>query len=331
MSELVTIADAVRRLNEGRLVAFPTETVYGLGAPALREDAVALVYAAKGRPSNNPLIVHVADQAMAASVSSRWPDRAQSLAAAFWPGPLTIIVPRASHVPAAVTAGSPGVAVRCPDHPVALDLLRALGAPLVGPSANKSGLVSPTTAAHVLRAFEHDDVGVLDGGPCRAGIESTVVSLMDRRAVVLRRGVIGADEIARALGEQVDHAPARAGAASPSGAMSGAPEALPSPGMLERHYAPRTQASLFDADEWPEIVDDAAGPVVVLSHERSRHVDEPHRLIRMPIDAPAYAAMLYAALHEADALGATRLLIERPASQGSLWDAIRDRLSRATA
>lgn len=314
------IKQAVERLRSGSLVAFPTETVYGLGADALSESAVRRVFEVKGRPQRNPLIVHVADEAMAKSVSLDWPDRAARLAARFWPGALTIVVQRTAAVPALVTAGAQTVAVRCPDHPVALALIRAFGGPLVGPSANRSGGVSPTTAQRVREAFDERDVFVLDGGPCRTGIESTVVSVTGPAARVLRLGAVSSEEIGRTLGEAVEEAPR-----TESGA------ALESPGMLERHYAPRTRAVLFGPDEWPEVIDEAPGAAVVLTPHRSRRADPPHFVVRMPPDAPGYAARLYEALHEADAMGAALIAIERPEAPGALWDAIRDRLRRATA
>ncbi|MEO1128210.1 MAG: L-threonylcarbamoyladenylate synthase, partial [Planctomycetota bacterium] len=219
---------AVRTLRAGDVVAFPTETVYGLGADARNADAVRRVFALKGRPSNNPLIVHVADIEMARTVVRTWTPHAMELATRHWPGPLTLVLERTDGIPDVVTGGGSTVAVRCPDHPAALELLRAFGGPLVAPSANLSGTISPTTAAHVRAAFE--DVLVLDGGPCRAGIESTVVSLIDAPPRVLRPGALPPEQ----LGIGTDAAPP----------TQGGP--LPSPGMLDRHYAPRTPLHLFD-------------------------------------------------------------------------------------
>jgi L-threonylcarbamoyladenylate synthase len=318
------IAHAVERLRAGKLVAFPTETVYGLGADARSEQAVRAVFTAKGRPTNNPLIVHIADERSAQAVAGQWPAAARTLATRFWPGPLTIVVPRHPSLPALVTGGGDNVAIRCPDHPLALALLEAFDGPLVGPSANMSGMLSPTTADHVRRSLAGQDIMVLDGGPCRGGIESTVVSVAGTRPVVLRRGLITPDDISQALGTPVDDL-------APRHAAPEHDSPLPSPGMLDKHYAPRTRAVLFAPDDWPEIIDNAPGPVVVMTHERSRHAEEPHRLVRMPMDASGYAAFLYAALHEADELDMMLIAIEAPTAPGPLWDAIRDRLRRATA
>jgi L-threonylcarbamoyladenylate synthase len=321
-----------RRLREGGVVAFPTETVYGLGADALSEAAVARVYELKGRPRRNPLIVHVAGPEMARQVvaAGAWTDEAELLARRFWPGPLSIILARSPALPEIVTAGSGGVAVRCPDHPTALALLFEFGGPLVGPSANPSGRVSPTTAAHVREAFDERDVLVLDGGACAGGIESTVLSLMGGRGVparILRPGLIGAEELARALGRPVVSGP-------PAAVAEGAP--LPGPGLLPRHYAPATPASLFSGRDWPGVLGAVAGPAVVISRT-ARAVAPPHTLILMPTNAHAYAARLYAALREADALHVAAILIERVPEDGPgrgdgpVWSAIADRLNRATA
>lgn len=325
MSAAADIQAAAERLRSGGLVAFPTETVYGLGADALNADAVARVFALKGRPANNPLIVHIADEPMAHRVAGQWPAEAAALARRFWPGPLTIVVPKGSAVPSIVTAGGETVALRCPDHPVALALIRAFNGPIVGPSANRSGFVSPTTAAHVRSAFAdeiaRDELLLLDGGACRAGIESTVISVVDRPARVLRRGVVTPRMIEEALGSRVE-------AASRATLPADEPT-LPGPGMLERHYAPRAPARMFDAAEWPEVLDCAGGAAAVLTHSRARVTHPPHTLIRLPMDPEGYAASLYAALHEADSLNPAVILIERPTGEGELWEALRDRLSRA--
>lgn len=320
------IAAAAERLKAGRLVAFPTETVYGLGADALSAAAVARVFAAKGRPSNNPLIVHVDSIAMAKRVVQSWPEGAEALAKAFWPGPLTIVLPKAQNVPASVTGDGPNVAVRAPKHPVALALIGAMGGPIVGPSANKSGFVSPTTAWHVHQEFADADVMVLDGGACEVGIESTVVSLVGGPRV-LRPGAISAAEISAVLGVKVAE-----GKAKTSGLASGT---LESPGQLASHYAPRSPAILVDASKLLKALCDAEGPCVVLGPLLTS-VPRQHRVIPMPLDARAYASRVYAALREADALMPAMIAIVKPtitkgAADEALWRAVMDRLKRATA
>ena len=319
-SGLRAIDAAASRLRGGGLVAFPTETVYGLGADALREDAVERVFALKGRPRGNPLIVHVADAAMARGVVLDWPEEATAIAEALWPGPVTMVLPRAGVVPAIVAGGGPTVAVRSPDHPVAMALLEAFGGPIVGPSANRSGMVSPTLAEHVRGVWAEDEVMVLDGGPCRAGIESTVV-LMGDEPRVFRPGVVSAATLAGVLGRPVGEGPVDVGAMR-AGAT------LPSPGLLERHYAPRTRAVLAD---------DVGGAVagvehaVVLAMGWAGDAGDAE-LIRMPGSAAEYAARLYAALHEADEAGADLIVVERPAAAGAdatIWHAVLERLGRA--
>lgn len=319
------IKSAAAALREGRVVAFPTETVYGLGAHAFSAAAVARVFELKGRPSFNPLIVHVSGPEMARRVVADWPDAARALAVAFWPGPLSIVLPKRPELPESVTGGpgSTSVAVRCPDHPIALALLYELGAPLVGPSANLSGSVSPTTAQHVRASFSPADVLTLDGGPCAAGIESTVISLAGSVPRLLRPGIISAEELSRVLGTPVETTAApHAGSTAP----------LPSPGMLTRHYAPRTPTRLFDPSSLAAHLSLAPeGEVAVVLALDPLTLPPPHRLIEMPTDAAAYAARLYAALREADESGAAMILVQNPPGTEGIWQAIRDRLNRAAA
>lgn len=316
-------AAAVLALRQGEPVAFPTETVYGLGADALSTPAVARVFALKGRPARNPLIVHVADADAARDLSTAWDSRAQSLAHAFWPGPLSIIVPRSPRIPALVTAGAPFVALRCPAHPAALALLTAFAGPLVGPSANRSGSVSPTTSAHVREAFPH--LLILEGGPCARGIESTVLSLADARPRVLRPGVISAEQIAAVLGVPVD-APAELAADAPGSSP------LASPGLLASHYAPAAPTLLLTL---ADIQSDASRLLAaVVIHHSPLRLPAGASSIRMPGAAPDYAARLYAALRDADARGPSAILIERPEPTGPdahVWLAVLDRLRRAAA
>lgn len=321
MHERVDIAAAVVRLKAGGLVAFPTETVYGLGADALNTEAVARVFRVKGRPSNNPLIVHVSTIEMARTLTTAWDERCESLARGFWPGPLTLVLPKAASVPDVVTAGGPNVAIRMPRHPLALELITALGRPIVGPSANPSGRVSPTTAEHVRDAFKPKDVLVLDGGACDVGIESTVISLAGKMPRILRPGAISREELERVLGVKV-------AIGSREAKQSG--EALESPGQLAHHYAPSTPAVLCDADELAEVLDEADGRAIVLGPLLTR-VRLPHVLMPMPMDPAAYATRLYAALREADAEMPALIVVLRPIGETEAWRAVIDRLERACA
>jgi L-threonylcarbamoyladenylate synthase len=325
------IARAVARLRAGGLVAFPTETVYGLGADAFNEHAVRRIFALKGRPSTNPLIVHVSGEEMAGEVVAGWPQSASRLAAAFWPGPLTIVLPRSSRIPSIITAGGNTVGVRCPDHPITLALLEALGGPLVGPSANPSGRVSPTTAEHVAESFSEEDVYILDGGPCTRGIESTVLLLSDHPRI-LRPGLITAEEISTILGQLVNEAaetegshqwPLPAGGEG-KGSHSSSDAPAQSPGQHPLHYAPSTKAILFTAD--PPL----RGRTIIISCSGRIFPGAAHH-ITLPADPHAYAARLYTALREADAAKPDLIAIESPPRQGSLWQAIWDRLRRATS
>lgn len=309
---------AVAALKAGQIVAFPTETVYGLAADALDESRVRRIFDIKARPATNPLIVHVADVAMARSLAANWPHEADRIAETFWPGPVTIVIERSDIVPDIVTAGGPTVGVRCPDHDLARALIRGCGSPLVGPSANRSGHVSPTTAQHVEAEFG-DNVLVLDGGPCRAGIESTVVSLASRPFRVLRPGVIGAPALSRAIGEPVEEAAETV--------VTGG--AAPSPGLHARHYAPRTRCILVDRI-------DEAGPGRICAIVRGPAPSGIPDVIVMPENAADYARALYDALRRADDSGADLIAIERPPLEGrqaeetAIWASIADRLSRAT-
>ncbi len=306
------IQAATQILRAGGVVAFPTETVYGLGADALDPAAVAKVFAAKGRPSHNPLIVHVSSIEMARSLAEGWPEFADRLARAFWPGPLTIVVPKGARVPSIVTGGGPTVALRMPAHDLAQKLIEAFGGPIVGPSANASGTLSPTAASHVAHALGKA-IPVLDGGPCQRGIESTVVRIEQGGVSVLRLGVIGHEDIEKVVPVV---------AASPSGGDS----ALPSPGMLTRHYAPRTPTRIVGAAEVAGELGKHPGAALLAISPSNRPMTIP-----MPADASAYAGRLYAALREADGFGAELILVERPDGIGPIWDAVRDRLMRASA
>lgn len=305
----ISVQEAAAKIRAGELVAFPTETVYGLGANALDASAVAKIYALKGRPASSPLIVHVFSIEMARSLVAEWPPEAEALARRYWPGPLTLVLPKRASIPPAVTAGLLTVGVRMPDHPVALALIREAGVPIAAPSANKFAGLSPTAADHVREIFD-GAVPVLDGGPCRVGIESTVVSIAAGRITLLRPGQIPADAIAEAMGR----APGEIGRAT-------APEAHaahPAPGMHERHYSPRTPLVLTRDPDPRGVYLFRAQPAPAA------------RAIQMPGDPEAYAARLYAVLHEIDREGWPVIAVEPPPDTLE-WAAILDRLRRAAA
>jgi L-threonylcarbamoyladenylate synthase len=313
------IARAAALLGQGRLVAFPTETVYGLGANALDPEAVNRIYEAKGRPGYNPLIVHVADAAAARRLVTAWPEAAERLAARWWPGPLTIVLPKSREVPSEVTAGLSTVALRVPAHPVALALLKAAGVPVAAPSANRSGELSPTTAQHVERSLGDRVPMILDGGPTTVGIESTVLDLSDRAPMLLRPGMVTREEIEALIGP-VAMAPKVEDPAEPRA----------SPGMLDRHYAPKARVVLFsDPSEAMQAVADArakGGRVATLY--RSMRITGADLQEELPNDATAFARDLYGALHRLDQEGVAVILVERLPSDAA-WAGIRDRLDRA--
>jgi L-threonylcarbamoyladenylate synthase len=315
------VGQAARLLEEGRLVAFPTETVYGLGADAENPAAVASIYAAKGRPQDHPVIVHLAPEASLDKWACEIPQQARALAQAFWPGPLTMILKRAPGIPDAVSGGQDTIGLRCPSHPVAVALLRAFKGGQGGvaaPSANRFGHVSPTLAAHVHDEFAGDDklAMILDGGASEVGIESTIVDLSrlaSHGPVLLRPGHISADEIAAVIGQL----PAAPDAAAPRAS-----------GTLESHYAPSTPVVLQLASELPATLARlaAAGRKAAVIHFSD--MNGASAAVRMPAEPQGYAHDLYAALRAMDHVGADILLVEAP-PQDSAWLGVNDRLRRA--
>jgi L-threonylcarbamoyladenylate synthase len=303
------IEAAARLLRAGRLVAFPTETVYGLGANALDPEAVARIYAVKGRPPTSPLIVHVASIEMAQSLVTSWPDVAGELARRFWPGPLTLVLEKQPTIPSIVTAGLATVGLRMPAHPVALALIKAAGVPLAAPSANRFTQLSPTTVDHVRSGLGSDIDLILEGGPCQVGIESTVLSLVEPQPVLLRPGGIARAEIEAVIGQ-----------VTTAGDVSAA--AHPSPGMHPRHYSPRTRLLLVEDGKVPE-----QGKGIYLRHEHAP-IRSNITVVQMPTTAADYAASLYRRLHEADAGGYDWIAVDAPPETPD-WEAIRDRLRRA--
>lgn len=323
------IARAAALLLAGRLVAFPTETVYGLGADALSPDAVARIFGAKGRPANNPVIVHVADVGAARALTTDWPDSADRLAAAFWPGPLTLVLPKSELVPEIVTAGGHTVAVRIPAHPVALALLRKAGVPIAAPSANRSMLLSPTTAEHVLASLAGRIDAVLDGGSTPGGIESTVISLAGERPRLLRPGLITPAQIEGIVGP-IERGPGHPEGTRGRGSGNAGAGALPAPGMLARHYSPRAPLEVSaEGEERVRILLAEGHRVGWLT--RAAGVARRDRLVptEMPEDPEGYASQLYAALHALDAAGVTRIVVDALPSTDD-WLALSDRLRRAS-
>jgi L-threonylcarbamoyladenylate synthase len=323
------IARAAGLLREGRLVAFPTETVYGLGANALDAKAVARIYAVKRRPATSPLIVHVASIEMAKSLVAVWPESANRLAEKFWPGPLTLVLPTAHvaadafvrpaeqseatvssrTIPAIVTAGLPTVGLRMPAHPIALALIEAAGVPLAAPSANRFTELSPTTADHVRQSLGSEVDLILDGGPCTIGIESTVLSLAGSQPVLLRPGGISRADLESVIGPITNAQEVAAGA-------------YPAPGMHPRHYSPRTALYLVMNGKLPD-----QGQGIYLRHQTAPSRQDVET-VQMPSTAADYAAVLYKVLHRADDANRDWIAVDLPPTT-SEWEAIQDRLKRA--
>lgn len=321
------IIQASAILRSGGLVAFPTETVYGLGADATNRAAVARIFAAKGRPSTNPLIVHVPDAAAARRYAREWPDAAQALAERFWPGPLTLVLRKSDSIVHEATAGRDTVGLRAPDHPLAMQLLRVCELPIAGPSANKSNHVSPTTADHVRGEFAGGEVDmVLEGGPCAVGIESTVLDLSGvGRPIILRPGGVSRDQIEHLVGA-VDLFTGVIDPAQPAA----------SPGQHERHYAPRTPAYRFDRAQLDAVLAAAQDPnrppaaiVFVAPVPHAAYRVRFHGLGEAPANPAEYARGLYQMLRMLDEAKPDRIYIELPPDAPE-WTAVRDRLLRAT-
>jgi L-threonylcarbamoyladenylate synthase len=294
------VEKAAAIVREGGLVAFPTETVYGLGANALDANAVGKIYALKGRPATSPLIVHVASIEQARSLAAEWLPEAERLARQYWPGPLTLVVPKKNVIPDKVTAGLPTVGLRMPRHPVALQLIEAAGVPIAAPSANHFTQLSPTTAEHVRQAFGAETPFLLDGGPCEVGLESTVIQVRQEGLEVLRPGMASVG----------DAAPA----ATPEN------EAHRSPGQHRKHYSPKTRIVLVSRGHLPR---EGRGAYLWLNYNAVAATRQ-----RMPEQPEAYAAKLYGTLHQLDHEGFDWIAVELPPDRPE-WAAIRDRLLRA--
>lgn len=319
------VAQAVGLLRAGGVVALPTETVYGLAANAFDGEAVAKIYEIKGRPAHNPIIVHVAGSEMAKQCVSHWPEAATRLARAFWPGPLTMVLPKAKEIPALVTAGGPTVGVRWPSHPFIQAVIRECGFPLAAPSANLSNQISPTNAEHVRKQLGDKLSLIVDGGQSQVGIESTVIDLAAQPPRVLRPGMIHEESLIAAMGSMRS---AERG--------SGSNETLRSPGMLRKHYAPRARLVIrawrdtTDLNQQLSICHEPRAQTHIIAHT---HIPSGERLggvSVIPHDAEAYARAIYAELHRCDEAGAA-LIVAEALPDGIEWRAIADRLNRAVA
>ena len=313
---------AAALLRAGEVVALPTETVYGLAANALNPAAVAQIFKIKGRPAHNPIIVHACGLEMAGRCAAEWPELAQKLADGFWPGPLTLVLPRAREVPDIVTAGGPTVGIRWPSHPFVQAVIDHCGFPLAAPSANLSNRVSPTTASHVLAQLGDRVSLIVDGGPSQVGIESTVLDLTVAPPRVLRPGMIHEQALRAVTGEL--------------GGKGTAGGALRSPGLMPKHYAPRARLVIWswrDQAGLLTLLEQAGVPparISIIAHTQVPSGKLPGRVSVVPHDAEAFARALYAELHNCDEAGAELIAVEAlPA--GDEWKAIADRLSRAAS
>ncbi len=302
-----SLQQAVNILEEGGVIAFPTETVYGLGCDTFNEDGIAAVYELKGRPKNNPTIAHIHDESIAAQLTDHWDERCEVLAKKFWPGPLTIVVPKKSSVPLAACGGFDTIAIRMPNHTTALALLSAFGGPISAPSANPSGYISPTTAIHVEQSFG-GGVTVIDGGPCDCGIESTVLSLVGE-PTILRPGSVSLESLVEII---------------PNTALVEQASQSESPGTAKTHYAPNTKTTLIER----EFMNTLANPdvIAIAIHGTPRITKQ---VFVMPDNPVEYAAKLYATLRDADAIGGQGIYIEEPPKTPE-WNAILNRLARAS-
>lgn len=324
------LAQAASVIQRGGLVAFPTETVYGLGANALDATAVSRIFTAKDRPTHDPIIVHVASAADLPRLTAHLPEMAQQLAAAFWPGPLTLVLPKSKTVSDIVTANGPTVAVRCPQHPLALALIRAADTPIAAPSANRFSHTSPTTAQHVWDDLAGRIDLILDGGPTPIGVESTVLDVTGPVPVLLRPGGVPLEALQAIVGEV---------ALRPRQQATG--DVLPSPGMLDKHYAPRAELWLFTGSDWAaqmlaaaeqELGNGRSLTLLLAAEDQPTfaHLPIPQHTIAPAADLDAIARHLFATLRRADQPG-TDLILARDFPPHGIGRAIRDRLRRAAA
>lgn len=316
------VQEAAGLLRAGELVVLPTETVYGLAARAQDERAVKKIFEVKGRPAHNPIIVHVAGHQMARHCAATWPSAAETLARAFWPGPLTLVLPSAADIPKIITAGGSTVGIRWPAHPVFQAVIEACGFALAAPSANRSGELSPTTAEHALRALGDQVALVLDGGPAQIGIESTVLDVSVTPPRILRPGIIHAESLEAVIGQVAL-------------TENSQPGPLRSPGLLQKHYAPKARLQIWDgtAEGLANLIREAGtkpSSVHLLRHGASQTVGNVGQVCTMPRDPRAFARALYAELHHADEAGAVLIIVEA-VPESAEWQGVADRLRRASA
>ena len=315
------VKEGVELLRAGEVVVIPTETVYGLAANALNPKAVARIYEIKGRPAHNPIICHVADRALAHRCVTDWPNVAERLAKSFWPGPLTLVLPRASIIPDMVTAGGSTVGIRWPSHPFTQAVIRACDFPLAAPSANLSNQLSPTSAAHVRKQLDGRIPLIVDGGECNVGIESTVVDISVLPPRLLRPGMIHEESLLAVTGELK---------------IGSADGELRSPGLLKKHYSPQARMAVRDwkneaaLNELSVRLGFAQRRTCVIAHASVPGAGEWLRVAVVPHDAEAYARALYAELHQCDELGANGIIVEQ-LPDAPEWRALADRLQRASA
>jgi L-threonylcarbamoyladenylate synthase len=315
---------AVAELRAGEIAALPTETVYGLAANAFDSVAVEKIYQAKGRPAHNPIIVHVASLQMAQECVANWSNAAAKLAQSFWPGPLTIVLPKSAKVPDIVTAGGSTVGIRWPSHPFIQAVIKKCGFPLAAPSANRSNEISPTTAEHVEKSLGNSVSLIVDGGAANVGIESTVIDLVSAKPRILRPGMIHEDSLSAALGERAEFS------------QSSSDGALKSPGMLPKHYAPKAKLVILSWENAGELKSNIAkfrcdpNVVHVVAHTRIPLDQGLGTVSVIPHDPEAFARALYAELHRCDEEGAKLIVVEAPPDEPA-WRGIADRLARAAA
>lgn len=326
MTELLTADDAsieraAELLNQGKLVAFPTETVYGLGADASNAEAVRGIFSAKGRPADHPLIVHIGSPEQISAWAASIPESARRLAERFWPGPLTLILKKRPEVPDEVTGGQDTVGLRIPNNPVALRLLQAFGGGIAAPSANRFKRISPTQAIHVAEELDGRVDLILDGGPCHIGVESTIVDLSGNKPRLLRPGSISQADIERVLQTKLNLITAMDG------------EIPNAPGMMAVHYAPTTSTRLCPENRLVDTIQEltAQGKTIgLLTYRFETESTESLRIVRLPDNTEDYAQGLYAALRELDKLQLDTILVEQPPATPE-WHAVNDRLKKAAA